>query len=55
MPYLAAAIVASLAGWAIDALIEPYLSMGTTFVVSGACSTVIFFIVRQWLIDLRGR
>ncbi len=55
MPSLAAGLVASLAGWMIDDLVQPYLGMGVTLVLSLACSTVIFFVARKWLIELRGR
>ena len=55
MPYLVAALVASLAGWVIDELLQPYLGTGTTLLFSCVCSTVIFFMARMWLISLRGR
>lgn len=55
MPSLAAGVVASLAGWMIDDLVQPYLGAGTTLVLSFASSTVLFFVVRRWLVELRGR
>ena len=55
MPSLAAAGVASLAGWILDELFEPYLGMGVTLVLSFVVSTLVFFYVRRWLIELRGR
>ena len=55
MPTLGAGLAASLAGWIIDALVQPYLGTGVTLVLSFACSTAIFFVVRQWLMELRGR
>jgi hypothetical protein len=55
LPSLAAGLVASLAGWMIDDVIQPYLGAGLTFVLSLACSTAIFFVARRWLIELRGR
>jgi hypothetical protein len=55
VPSLAAGIVASLAGWMVDDLIQPYLGMGFAFFLSFVSSTVIFYVARNWLIDLRGR
>ena len=55
MPSLAAAGVASLVGWIVDEVFEPYLGMGVTLLLSFVVSTVIFFYVRRWLIELRGR
>jgi len=54
VPSLGAGLVASLAGWMIDDLVEPYLGMGVTLVLSFACSTIIFFVARKWLRELRG-
>jgi hypothetical protein len=39
----------------IDDLVQPYLGMGVTLVLSLVCSTMIFFAARRWLIELRGR
>ncbi len=55
MPSLGAAVVASLAGWVIASLVQPYLGTGLTLLLSFVCSTVAFFAARQWLRDLRGR
>ena len=55
MPSVAAAAVASLAGWALDDLFQPYLGMGVTLVFSLVASTLTFFYVRRWLVDLRGK
>ena len=55
MPSLAAGLVASVAGWLIDDLIQPYFGVGARAVLSLVCSTVIFFVARRWLIQLRGR
>lgn len=55
MPSLAAALVASLAGWMIDEVVQGYFGTGATLVVSLVCSTVIFFVARAWLTGLRGR
>jgi hypothetical protein len=55
VPSLGAAVVASLAGWVIAGLVQPYLGTGLTLLLSFVCSTVAFFATRQWLRDLRGR
>ena len=55
MPSLAAAAVASLAGWILDDLLQPYLGMGVTLVLSLVVSTLMFFYVRSWLVELRGK
>ena len=54
MPSLMAGLVASVAGWFMDDLLEPYLGMGFTLALSFVCSTVIFLMVRKWLNELRG-
>ena len=55
MPSLAAAAVASLAGFVLDDLLRPYLGMSVTLVLTLVASTLVFFYVRRWLVDLRGR
>jgi uncharacterized membrane protein YjjP (DUF1212 family) len=55
VPSLAAAVVASLAGWMVDDLVQPFLGMGFAFFLSFVVSTVVFYAARKWLIDLRGR
>jgi hypothetical protein len=55
VPTLAAAVVASVAGWILDELFQPYLGVGVTLVFSLVASTLIFFYVRRWLVDLRGQ
>jgi hypothetical protein len=54
LPTLAAALVASLAGWLIDDVAQPYLGAAFTVFLSLVCSTVVFYAARKWLIDLRG-
>ncbi len=54
MPSLMAGLVASVAGWAMDDLLQPYLGMGATLALSLLGSTAIFLIVRRWLNELRG-
>jgi hypothetical protein len=55
VPSLAAGLVASVAGWLIDDLVQPYLDMGARVVLSLVCTAVIFFVARKRLIGLRGR
>jgi hypothetical protein len=55
VPSLVAGLVASLAGWMIDDLLQPYLGTSATLVLSLVSSTLVFFVGRKWLIDLRGR
>jgi hypothetical protein len=55
VPSLTAGLVASLAGWMVDDLVQPYLGMGFALFLSFASSTVVFYVARNWLIDLRGR
>jgi hypothetical protein len=55
VPSLAAAAVASLAGWIVDDLFQPYMGTGVTLVLSLVASTVTFLYVRRWLVELRGR
>ena len=53
MTYLGAALVAAVIGWVIDALFQPYLGTGTTLILSFVISTVVFFMARRWLNELR--
>lgn len=55
LPTLAAGLAASLAGWVLDDLFQPYLGMGVALVLSLVGSTSVFFYVRRWLVDLRGK
>jgi hypothetical protein len=55
MPSLGAGLAAMLAGWVIDALVEPYLGVGLTLMLSLVGSTGVFFVVKRWLNDLRGQ
>ena len=54
MPALGAGLAATLAGWMIDAALQPYLGTGLTLVLSFAGSTVVFFVALKWLKELRG-
>jgi len=55
VPSLAAGAVASLAGWILDDVFQPYLGLGATLVFSLVASTLIFVYVRRWLVELRGK
>ena len=53
MPSLGAGVAAMLAGWMIDAVFQPFLGLGPTLVLSFVGSTVVFFVARKWLKDMR--
>lgn len=55
MPTLGASMAALLAGWMIDDLLQPFLGLGATLLLSLVGSTIVFFMARKWLLDLRGR
>ncbi len=53
MPSLAAALIASIGGWVIDALIEPFSGIGLRLVVGIVDGIVIYYYARRWLVSLR--
>ena len=55
MPSLAAAVMASLAGWMIDAIIAPYLGLGARIFVGIILSIYVYVYARNWLLALKGR
>ncbi len=55
LPSLVAGLVASVAGWAIDDALQPFLGTSLTLVLSFVATTLLFFVLRKWLVDLRGR
>ena len=55
MPSIAAAIVASLAGWTTDSIIGPYAGAGARIFTSIVVSTAVYVYARRWLLELRGR
>jgi hypothetical protein len=55
VPSLAAALLASLAGWMISDMIQPYIGAGPAIIGSSVCSLVVYFAARRWLITLRGK
>ena len=55
MPSLGAAVAAMLVGWVIDDMVQPFLGLGPTLLISFVASAIVFFMAREWLLDLRGR
>ena len=53
MTYLGAALAATMVGWLIDALLQPYLPTAATLILSFVISTAAFFMIRRWLNELR--
>ena len=53
VPSIAAAIIASILGWIIDAAIEPFMGIGGRVFVGLIVSTVAFVYARNWLVRLR--
>ena len=55
MPSLAAAIIASLAGWLIDAFVSSFLGLTGRVMVGIVATTYIYVYARNWLRELSGR
>lgn len=53
MPSIAAAIIASLVGWMIDAVIEPFMGIEARIFIGLITSTFIYYYARNWLRNLR--
>ena len=53
MPPLAAALIASIGGWVIDAALEPFVGMEVRILVGLVDGIVIYYYARRWLIGLR--
>ncbi|HXH27760.1 MAG TPA: hypothetical protein VNL37_01875 [Candidatus Polarisedimenticolia bacterium] len=53
MAYIGAGLAATVVGWLVDDLCQPYLGTGMTLMLSFVISTVAFFMVRRWLNELR--
>jgi uncharacterized membrane protein YdjX (TVP38/TMEM64 family) len=53
LPSIGASVIAMLAGWIMDAMLEPFLGTNVTLVLSFVGTTVVFFLVRRWLKELR--
>ena len=53
MPSLAAALIASIGGWVIDALIEPFAGIEVRILVGLVDGILIYYYARRWLLSLR--
>jgi hypothetical protein len=53
VPSIAAALIASIVGWIIDAAIEPFLGIEARIFVGLLASTIIYIYARNWLLRLR--
>ena len=53
LPTIGAGVIALLAGWMIDAMLQPLFGTGPTLVVSFLGSSVLFYMARKWLRELR--
>jgi hypothetical protein len=55
VPSFAAAIIASIAGWVIDALVAPFLGLTGRVMIGIVATTYIYVYARNWLRELSGR
>ena len=55
MPSLAAAVIASIAGWIVDAIVANFLGLTGRVMVGIVIPTYIYVYARNWLRDLSGR
>lgn len=55
MPSLAAAIIASIAGWIVDAFVSSFLGLTGRVMVGIVITTYVYVYARNWLRDLSGR
>lgn len=53
MPSIAAAVIASILGWIIDAAIEPFMGLGGRIFIGLIVSIVAYVYARNWLLTLR--
>jgi hypothetical protein len=53
VPSIAAALIASIAGWIIDAAIEPFIGIGGRIFLGLVTGILIYYYARNWLIRLR--
>jgi hypothetical protein len=53
VPSLAAALVASIGSWMIDAMVESFLGFEGRIFLSLIDSAIIYFYARRWLLQLR--
>jgi hypothetical protein len=53
VPALAAALIASIGGWIIDALIADFVGIETRIFVGIIDGILLYYYARQWLVNLR--
>ena len=53
MPSLAAAVIASIGSWMIDAVVESFLGFEARLFLSLIDSAFLYFYARRWLLRLR--
>ena len=53
MPSLAAALIASIGGWLIDALIADFVGVEVRLLVGIIDGILLCYYARQWLVNLR--
>ena len=53
MPSLAAALIASIGSWMIDAVVESFIGLEARIFLSLLDSTIIYLYARRWLLRLR--
>ena len=53
MPSIAAAIIASILAWIVDAAVEPFIGIGGRIFVGLIVSTIAYVYARNWLVRLR--
>jgi hypothetical protein len=54
VPSIAAALIAAIAGWILDAAIEPFLGIGGRLLIGFVVTTFVYVYARNWLIQLKG-
>jgi ABC-type phosphate transport system permease subunit len=53
VPSLAAGLIASIAGWIIDSLVEPFLGMGARIFIGFVVGVYVYVYARNWLVRLK--
>ncbi len=54
MPSLAAALIASIAGWILDTVVSQFMGLTGRIFLGIAVTTYIYVYARNWLRDLKG-
>jgi hypothetical protein len=54
VPSLAAAIIASIAGWILDTIASPFIGLTGRIFLGIVVTTYVYVYARNWLRDLRG-